>query len=63
MVERSVLVQNPTGLNARTAALFVQAAARFAAKVRVANGARAVQAALAHMVDLVESQFGEGSPT
>lgn len=56
MVERSVLVQNPTGLHARTAA-------RFAAKVRVANGARAVDAALAHLVDLVESQFGEGSPT
>lgn len=87
MVERSVLVENATGLHARPAALFVQAAAKFASKIRVANGPREVdaksilgvlslgahkgvtvtlkadgpdaEAALAQLVGLVESKFGE----
>jgi len=87
VVERSVLVQNPTGLHARPAALFVQAAAKFSSKIKVANGPREVDAksilgvlslgahkgvtvtlkaegpdadaALEHLVNLVESQFGE----
>lgn len=87
MIERSVLVTNATGLHARPAALFVQAAAKFASKIRVANGAREVdaksilgvlslgagsgcavtlkadgpdaEAAIAHLVGLVEDKFGE----
>lgn len=87
MVERSVLVQSPTGLHARPAALFVKAAAKFSSKIKVVNGSREVDAksilgvlslgahqgvtvtlkaegpdadaALEHLVGLIESQFGE----
>lgn len=37
MFEATVSVQNPSGLHARPAAVFVQTASRFSADVRVAN--------------------------
>ena len=37
MVERSVTIRNTLGLHARPAALFVQAAARFASRITVSN--------------------------
>lgn len=87
MVTNSVLVQNPTGLHARPAAQFVQAAMKFSSKIKVANGPREVdaksilgvlslgahkgvtvtvkaegpdeEAAVASLVSLIESKFGE----
>lgn len=40
MAEATLEVRNPSGLHARPAAAFVQAAARFSAEVKVANLSR-----------------------
>ena len=42
MTSQSATVVNPLGMHARAAARFVQAAGRFAARVRVARGGREV---------------------
>lgn len=44
MVERSVVIENATGLHARPAAQFVQAAGKFASKIRIAKEGKEVDA-------------------
>lgn len=44
MVEKKIKVTNPTGLNARPAALFVQNAGKFTSKVWISKGGKQVNA-------------------
>ena len=44
MIEKSVRVTNPTGLNARPAALFVQTAGKFSSSIWIEKGERRVNA-------------------
>lgn len=44
MVQQQVTIQSATGLHARPAALFVQAAGKFASKVRLATPTKEVDA-------------------
>lgn len=44
MFERTVTINNPTGLHARPAAMFVQAASKFKAKITVSRDGRVADA-------------------
>lgn len=44
MIEKSILITNSTGLHARPAAQFVQAAAKFESKIKVSKAGREVDA-------------------
>jgi phosphocarrier protein HPr len=44
MVEKTIMVTNPTGLHARPAALFVQTAGKFTSKIWIAKGEKKVNA-------------------
>lgn len=44
MFERRVIINNPTGLHARPAALFVQAASKFKSKITVSRDSRLADA-------------------
>jgi phosphocarrier protein len=60
MVEKKVKVTNPTGLNARPAALFVQTAGKFASKIWISKGIKQVNAkSIMGLMSLAISQNSE----
>jgi len=57
MVEKAVIISNPTGLNARPAALFVQTASKFNSNIWIISGNRKVNAkSIMGLISLAVSQ-------
>lgn len=59
MIERTVVISHPTGLHARPAALFVQAASRFHCDICVEKGGRRANAR--SLISVLSLGAGQGS--
>ena len=60
MIEAKVIISNPVGLQARPAALFVQAAGKFSSRIWVSKGGKQVNAkSIMGLMSLAISQGNE----